>query len=128
MPERAGKGPSADRMIETAERSTNGESYQSIMRGVNFRVGVIVTMRPNPSPSVLIELLLRIFESFSPVDPPSLEKALGVLRQLIKRGYQVAHEDDGWFCCRKSMISMELTTECRLLHELLDEYYGDIGG
>lgn len=128
MPESAGAGLSIEKMIDTAERSTNGESYQIIMRGENYKLGVIITIQADRSPHFSIELLLRIFVSFSSVDPPLLEKATGIFNLLTERGYLVAYEDAGWFCCRRSMESGELIRECELIHKILEGYYGDKGG
>jgi hypothetical protein len=118
MTEPTGAGLPIERTIEAAERSANGESYEVLIRGENYRVGIAVTIREDRTSSFSIELLLRIFESFSVVDPSSLEKATGIIRVLVEREYLVAHEDDGWFCCRKFMKTEELVTECKLRHKI----------
>jgi hypothetical protein len=128
MLERAGTGLSVESMIEAARRSANGESFQTVMRDEDFRAGIIATLQAGRPPLVSIELLLRIFESFSAVDAASLEKATRILRRLIEEGYMVAHEDDGWFCCRKLIKSEETMAECDSLHEILDGYHVSTGG
>lgn len=128
MDSNAGVELSVNKMVESATQSANGEAYQSVMRNEHYKAGIIVTVHNGGPPLFSIELLLRIFKPFSIIDLSSLEGATEAMRLLVGRGYVIAHEDDGWLCCRKALEHEKLILECELLRKILDGQYGDMRG
>lgn len=112
-----------EEMVQSAVRSANGEAYRAVFRREDYRAGIIVAMRTDGVPTFSVELLLRIFRPFSTIDPPSLARVTEIVRQLSERGYSIAHEDDGWLCCKRLIERADVKCECELLQAKLKEHY-----
>ncbi len=118
-----GSEPSIERLIERARQSTTGEAFQQVMKVEHYRAGIVVNVPKDGTPVISIELLLQVFDHNSTVDPLFMEKAARVVRALNNMGYLVAHEDDGWLLCKKTIDDGGPYQEVISLRSMLEEYY-----
>jgi len=99
--------------------ASEDESYRSLLRDGDFRVGVL-RERPQEGPVVMsMELLVRLFRTGMELGPNDMEMALELVRRLTGMGYSIFFQGDGWVSCEKPVGDGDIDAEARRLRDLL---------
>jgi uncharacterized protein YjaG (DUF416 family) len=113
--------------FETLENATrnadNHESYQMLAHGDNFRLGLSMTISEEDELISIMEFLFCVLKYHSEVERKSLEKALNVSDIMMKRGYSLFHQDDGWIICEKRLEKNEIQNEIEFMRDLVIKFH-----
>jgi hypothetical protein len=110
-------------ILENATRNAdNHESYQMLAHGDNFRLGLSMTISEEDELISMMEFIFCVLKYHSEVEKKSLEEALNVSDIMIKRGYSLFHQDDGWIICEKRLGPNEIMDEIDFMKDLINEF------
>ncbi|MCJ7560283.1 hypothetical protein MUO79_06655 [Candidatus Bathyarchaeota archaeon] len=100
-----------NKLISEASSSEHKESYQTLDRDANFRIGVGARTVPQNNPSFFVEILIRLSSDSSELDLDVLEKCLVVLKAFRARGFKEVFQDDNCVSCEAQVSSADLLKE-----------------
>jgi hypothetical protein len=70
-----------------------------------------------------MEFLFCVLKYHSEVERKSLEMALNVSDIMMKRGYSLFHQDDGWIICEKRLEKNEIQNEIEFMRDLVIKFH-----
>ena len=105
-----------------ARASESKEAYYEILKGNDYRFGVIVQISHLDNLVYSIELVVSIFSIPSKSQVRNLERISQFSKTLQDKGYAVSHLDDGWLLYEKAILRDILLGECEAVMGLLVDY------
>ncbi len=105
-----------------ATKADNNEAYQMLAQGNNFRLGLLLSLSDKDEQNFIIEFMFCVLKFHSEVEKKTLERALNVSDILIKSGYTLFHQNDGWIICEKKLEPYEIRDEIEFMMNLVKEF------
>jgi len=98
-------------LAKEAKNSEHKEAYKVLSKDGNCRIGIGARLAPSGQLSFFIEVLVYLFTEPSEIDLPLLETKLEFLRELEKRGYSLACQDESCISCEITIAPRNLASE-----------------
>ena len=98
-------------LIEEAKTSRDKEAYRLLEKTLSYRIGVGARCSSSNQLSFFIEVIIKLSNESTKVDLRKLEKVLGLLKALQKKGYILTYQDDVNISCETTMEINEVTHE-----------------
>lgn len=95
------------------------ERFYLVSRGDCYRLGYSTPAGARSARTCSMELLLQVMVPGAQVDLSLLRRGVHTLDRLIRRGYTVVCQEDGWMCCHRRIDVSEKDDECRYLRGLM---------
>jgi len=102
-------------LAKEAKNSEHKEAYRVLSKDSNYRIGIGARLAPSGQLSFFIEVLVYLFTKHSEIDLPLLERKLGFLEVLEKRGYSLTCQDDSCISCEITVTPGNLASECETI-------------
>jgi hypothetical protein len=98
-----------------AGNSEHKESYRTLERSRNYRIGVGTRLATSVQPSFFLEVLVYLCPKPPRVDTSLFEKDLTFLKELQARGYSLTCQNDSCISCETTVAKKDLATEYRTI-------------
>jgi hypothetical protein len=106
-------------LLKQAQGSEHGETYKTLDRNPNFRIGIGVRLTAPNTTSFFVEIIIYLCPSSSKIDLKVLEKSLACLKELQARNYSLISQDDNCISCEITTPAQKLAEEYAAVESLL---------
>ncbi len=112
-----------EELLEETKGSEHRETYHTLEKTINYRIGVGVRLNPRDPPHFFVEILLYLAPNGERVDVNYLKKSVSALKWLQNRHCSMVFQDGNCISCEKQVSPERLQNECEIDIALLKKAF-----